>query len=125
MVSGIQTEVWAGIIAAVVSLLGAWATLRKAKAEGVAAAERLYHQLCADQMARIEMLTKRILALELEKDALVKRYTEEIEGLEAQLDDLREAVAGKQREIARLQERVTELARMCAQRGGTPRKAGA
>lgn len=83
------------------------------------------------------MLTARIEALEHEKDELVSRYTQEIEGMEAQLDDLREALAGKQREIARLQERVTELegenaklkaelARICQERQQrTPRKAGA
>lgn len=134
--NGIQTEVLAGIVAALVSLLGAWATLRKARTDAVAAAEKLYHQLCADQMARIDMLTKRIVALELEKDALVKRYTEEIEGLERQLDDLREALTAKQAQIAKLQDRVTELesenerlkaelARICAARGTTARKPGA
>jgi chromosome segregation ATPase len=129
-------ELLSALIAAAVAFMGGYATLRKAKSDAVAAATGIYRELCASQQHRIDMLTARIEALEHEKDELVSRYTQEIEGMEAQLDDLREALAGKQREIARLQERVTELegenaklkaelALLCASRGTGARKADA
>ena len=134
-------ELISAAVAAAVAFIGAWATLRRAKADAVAAATSIYKELCASQQHRIDMLTTRVVALEKEKDELVKLYTQEIEGLERQLDDLREAVAGKQRQIETLQGRVAELesenaklkeelARISAgsggaHRGATARKQGA
>jgi len=122
-----QIETWIALAAAVGLLVERFAAWRrasgereKAKADAVAAAVKaaseLYEGLCAKQQERIGQLQThlvaneaRIEALETEKDALVKRYTAEIEELERQLADLREALAGKQRQIETLQGRVAEL----------------
>lgn len=108
-----QPEALSAIVAAVVAALGAWVTMRKSRADAITAATQaataLYKELCASQQARIETLTKRIQALETEKDELVKRYTAEMDMLEGQLADLREALSVKQGEIEKLKGRVTEL----------------